>query len=277
MKRSYIVALFGLALICVFAVIFVSVVRSAMASHYIEGTVVDSSGAPLSGVTVAVSNRGWGFSSGGLVWDKAYVYQTTSDSSGRFRIAYDVGGSAHVIATAPGYQPYDGWHDHNSTVTLRLKQHNARYVPLPNGILELGTRNGKPYGWIFAEQRTTFDPQAADLFPQITGPLRSTEVDFTLQAAGGIARLTNEQLGASADPLVYADAAPTQGYTSSLPFDPQPGGVYFVKTRDGQRFAKFATSFVTVGSEQEIRQGNWGVRLEYVYNPSGSPDLTFQR
>lgn len=273
MKRRYVVVLVGLALLCVVVMIGVVAARTAMASHYIEGTVVDSSGAPLPGVTVAVKNRGWGLSNGQLVWDKEYVYQTRSDSAGRFRIIYDVGGSAHLTATAQGYQPYDGWHDHNSAVTILLKRLNANYVPLPHGILEIGMRNGKPYGWIFAEQRTTDDPQAADLFPQFAGPLRSAEVDFTLLASGGIARLAHQHLGA--DPLVAIDAAPAEGYTSSLPFE-REGGIYVVKTRDG-RFAKFATSMITVGSEQEIRQGNWGTRFEYVYNPSGSPDLTFQR
>lgn len=274
MKRVFLGVLVGLALIGGIAMLAVGMVRSAMAAHSIQGTVIDPSGAPLADVTVAVRNRGWGRENGQLVWDKEYVFQTTSDGAGQFSVTYDVGSSAHVTATAPGYQPYEGWHDHNSTLTIRLKPLNAQYVALPSGILEIGMRNGAPYGWVFAEQRITFDPQEADLFPQFPGPLRSADVDFTLQAAGGIARLTHTSMGA--DPLVFADAAPTQGYTASLPFEGQGGGVYFVKTRDG-RFAKFATSMLTVGSEQEIRQGTWGARFEYVYNPSGSPDLTFQR
>lgn len=278
MKRNRVLVFFGLPAICLIAALCMLLVRSTMASSYIEGTVIDNSTqAPISGVTVAVSNRGWGFADGGLVWDKDYVYQTTTDHLGRFRIAYRVGSSAHVIATQPGYQPHDDWHDRNSTITIRLKQRNASYVPLPHGVLELGVRNAKPYGWIFADQRITFDLQEADLFPQFIGPLDGAEIEFTLHAPGGITFLANEQGGLGTDLLPFADEAPSIGYTPTLLFDDQQGGVYFVKTRDGQRFAKFATSFTTVSSEQAARQGTWGVRFEYVYNPDGSRNLTFQR
>lgn len=107
-------------------------------SSYIEGTVLDSSTLkPLEGVAVAVSNRGWGFVDGQLVWDKDYIYQALSERNGRFRIEFSIGSSAHVKATKQGYQPYDNWYEPNSTVTIRLKNINPSYRPLPYGILDL--------------------------------------------------------------------------------------------------------------------------------------------
>src|SRR3954452_25246886 len=65
--------------------------------RYIEGTVIDGrTRAPGAGAAVMVSNRGWGWINGQLVWDKDYVYPTVSDPNGKFRIGFDVGSSAHV-------------------------------------------------------------------------------------------------------------------------------------------------------------------------------------
>jgi hypothetical protein len=101
---------------------FLLALRVFTGSSYIAGTVVDArTGAPLAGVAVAVSNRGWGVVNGQLVWDKDYVYPTVSDQQGRFRIAFDVGSSAHVKATKAGYQPHDSWYESNRVITITLQ------------------------------------------------------------------------------------------------------------------------------------------------------------
>ncbi len=122
MKRIRLPLLVGVPVLCVVACIAGTLIRLMLMSSYIEGRVIDSaSGEPLAGVTVAVSNRGWGFHDDELVWDKDHIYPTTSDSTGQFRIVYKVGSSAHVIATADGYDTYDGWHDSNTSITIHLK------------------------------------------------------------------------------------------------------------------------------------------------------------
>lgn len=270
--------LFGLPLLCIAAGLGAGLLalRGAWRASYIEGIVLDSSGVPLAGAEVAVSNRGWGYIDGRLVWDKDFVYSATTGPDGRFRIEYQVGSSAHVLASAGGHQPYDGWHDSNSTITIRLKKVVANYRRLPHGMLEIGMRDFKPYGWDFSEGRTTSDPGAADLFPDIAG-LRSGPAPFLLQAPGGIIFVPEATLGGGEDPLVFVDTAPTDGYAPSIMFDPQQrGGIYFVKTRLG-KFAKLVSTSTTSGSEADARRGTWGIRLEYVYNPDGSPNLVFQR
>lgn len=96
--------------------------RLMAAESYIDGVVVDSvTGQPLSGVRVAVSNRGWAVVDGGLIWDKDYVYPTLTDAAGQFTIAYRVGSSAHVIATKANYIEYNDWHDSNTSIVIRLQ------------------------------------------------------------------------------------------------------------------------------------------------------------
>ncbi len=269
---------FGLLVLGIVLGIGVFVARAGQRGSYIEGMVVDSStGAPLPGVSVAVSNRGWGFIDGRLVWDKDFVYETATDVAGRFRIVYQVGSSAHVLASKAGYEPYDDWHNSNSTITIRLKKLTGSYRPLPHGILELGMRDYKPYGWVFSERQITFDREEADLFPDADGTGNGPASTFSLYAPGGIIFVPEAALGAG-DSLVFADTAPSGGYVPSITFDPQQkGGIYFVKTRNGRQYTKFVATSTTSGSEADIRRGTWGLRLEYVYNPDGTPTLIFQR
>ncbi len=57
---------------------------------------------PIAKAEVSVSLRGWGFSDGGLVWDKEYVNSTQSDDSGRFKISLG-SNSALIKVTKEGY------------------------------------------------------------------------------------------------------------------------------------------------------------------------------
>lgn len=109
------------ATLCICGALFLFATHVFTRTSYIEGVVLDSrTRAPLPGVAVEVSNRGWGFVNGQLVWDKDYVYPTVSDQNGRFHIVFDVGSSAHVKAAKAGYQPHDNWYDSNSTITIAL-------------------------------------------------------------------------------------------------------------------------------------------------------------
>jgi hypothetical protein len=62
----------------------------------VSGKVVDANNNGVSGVTVRISQRGWGYNDY-LVWDKNYFYNTTTDSEGNFRLTYYRGGiDAHL-------------------------------------------------------------------------------------------------------------------------------------------------------------------------------------
>jgi phosphosulfolactate synthase (CoM biosynthesis protein A) len=70
----------------------------------ISGKVIDVNSVGISGITVRVVQRGWGFSSS-LVWDKDYFYQTITDSNGNFEITYYRGGiDAHLQIYRGNYE-----------------------------------------------------------------------------------------------------------------------------------------------------------------------------
>ena len=67
----------------------------------VSGLVQDgSTGRPLAGASVELSNRGWGTRDGQIVWDAEKVARTTSDSTGRFM--FDESGGVALRVTAPG-------------------------------------------------------------------------------------------------------------------------------------------------------------------------------
>ena len=93
---------------------------------------------------------------------------------------------------------------------------------------------------------------------------------------GGIRFVAREELGVDNMFLIYTDTAPLDGYesTAELDFD-SDGGIYFVKTRDGEQYAKFEfipTAFAMESATDIARD----LSLHYVYNPDGSRDLRYQ-
>lgn len=250
-----------------------------MPEKYVQGTVIDfQTSVPVADVLIALHQTGSGFIDGGLVWDKQYVYETTSDQNGRFKIAYKAGSSAHVIATKDGYIDYEEWHANGSDITIKLKQTIANYQPLPNGSFTIGIENHRPFGWNFSRNRTTFNRDEADIFPEFEGEPNTERVTIQSGGAGGIAYISNDAAGISGDPLIFSDTAPADGYQPSAPLvHSDQKGIYFVRTNDGGHYAKFASSYITIGSEQEFKQGNWALQFAYVFNPDGSRNLEFQK
>ena len=253
-------------------------------TYAVEGSIVNyDTQQPLSGAVVTLSAVGWGTRNGFLVWDKVYIYQGVTDEQGRFSIEARRD-ATNLMATKGGYIPYQGWHDINRPVHLKLKQKNAEYVPLPSGQLEVGSMDSVPYGWIFAESKTTSDPAEADIFMGISNNSRE-HVILETSGRGGIAFISAEELGVNSDFLVYAAIAPELGYVDAVELSLQrgkegPAGVYFVRTRDGKHFAKFyfgPSGYGVLGSEQEHQEGHWALLLDYVYDPRGSRNLEFQK
>ena len=92
------VVLIGLLLITAFGFMF------ARRDKVVAGHVVDcQTNAPIAGADILVSQSGWGFSNGSLVWDRTYVYRATSDETGSFELTYNVGSSANIGVHKDGY------------------------------------------------------------------------------------------------------------------------------------------------------------------------------
>ena len=259
----------------------------ACRQHFVEGQLVDyESGEPIPGATVSVVELGWDFAE--VVWDHAYVFHGMSDKDGKFRIdftspwpplIFDFSSSAHVMARHSDYVRIDVWVWKDQSKLVRMKKHNPRYSELPNGFMNVGVKNQRPYGWVFSAGRTTFAQEEADVFPVFDQSAKRKRFRLRTYDDGGIAFLPTEQIGAEYDLLVYTDRAPLEGYSSEIELDvSKPGGVYFVRTRDGLRYAKFVlhppTGYsINLGSSGE---GKWELMVQYVYNPSGNTDLQFE-
>lgn len=67
-----------------------------------------------------VTQSGWGFSNGSLVWDRSYVYRTTSDDTGRFSVTYNVGSSADILVEKKGYIRAQQYEEENSSISIRI-------------------------------------------------------------------------------------------------------------------------------------------------------------
>jgi hypothetical protein len=87
----------------------------------VAGHVVDcQTNAPIAGAGVLVTQSGWGFSNGSLVWDRSYVYRTTSDDTGRFSVTYNVGSSADILVEKKGYIRAQQYEEENSSISIRI-------------------------------------------------------------------------------------------------------------------------------------------------------------
>ena len=135
--------------------------------HFVEGTVVDyDTGEPVSGVQVQARQTGWLISTKGFQWDHTYTFEAVTDRNGRFHLDYDVGNSAKIQATHERYVTFVHWYEPDSSPVLKIKRKNPDHVPPRFGVLRLGVEKHQPFGWVFAEQRITFDAEEADVFPR---------------------------------------------------------------------------------------------------------------
>jgi hypothetical protein len=188
-------------------------ISACSGEHFIEGTVVDyETGEPIEGATVSANQTGWDFSNlPSVVWDHTYVFDGLSNEQGKFHTIYNVGTSANMKAEKEGYVTYRHWYPQDSSAVIKLKPRDPNYVPPQQQWIEIGMKNSRPYGWVFAEKRTTFDEGEADLFPTVSTTQEYTKFDFTLAAPGGIAFVSEKEVGVESDWLVFADEAPADG------------------------------------------------------------------
>jgi len=269
------------------SIILILLLTTACSSEkFIEGTVVDfDTGEPLFETRVTANQQGWDLSDVTyFVWDKNYPFKAITDDKGQFRILYDVGTSANLWAQKEGYSQFANWYPENSKVLIKLKKKDPDYVPPQSQLVELGFKNSRPYGWVFAENRRTFDSDEADLFPIARADQKFLRYDIVMQSSmkGGLQFISATELGVPSDWMIFVDEVPDGPWTTSVRLETksdEPGGVYFVRTEDGS-YAKFdfnPRSFGAQGSEREFKEGTWGLLLNAVYSDSGSRNLKVQR
>ena len=145
--------------------IILLIVTACSSEKFIEGRVVDyDSGEALVEVQVIANQSGWGLSdiNNDVVWDKTFPFEAITDDDGNFHILYDVGDSANIWVHKEGYSQLGHWYSKNSQVVIKLKKKDPDYVPPQQQLAEIWFKNSQPYGWIFAENRRTFDADEAD-------------------------------------------------------------------------------------------------------------------
>lgn len=266
---------------------------AACSSGAVSGELVDyATGQPIAAASVTAHARGWGISSGQLVWDRSYSTSTTTDADGRFTVRVPgpvllTFGGATLSVEAAGYQRLS---EIAATASATLLLQTVRSVPraerAPGGIAYIGiTESGRPFGWSFARNRATLDLRAADIFPLDSGGSDPRTVTLASRAPGALLLLSRErQRIATASYgmfLRYADVAPKDGYQPSISIDARgSGGTIFVRTAD-DRFAKlaFTTPLSTMrgsiaGGEIEERAA-WALPLPFAYNPFPGRTLAY--
>jgi hypothetical protein len=247
-----------------------------------SGRVTDQvSGKPIVGAVVTASQTGWGLRAGRPVWDMAIASQAQTDETGAFSLQPALGSGMLVGITKDGYIPYREWHYPSDSVSITLHPARAANPALVKGVLELGYQDGVPYGWNFAHQTITRDENEADLFPLGEGARYTQVMTLTTTSQGGIATQTATTLGVTSNLIFASDTAPASGYAPTVNLtltgaSSLDGALYFVRTRDGQHYAKFVfdpSNYSPIGSDLDKQHGTWGLLLDYTYNPDGSRDL----
>ncbi|CAI2719386.1 carboxypeptidase-like regulatory domain-containing protein [Nitrospina watsonii] len=250
--------------------------------HVIEGTVVDyDTREPVAGVRVQAHQTGWKITRDSVTWDHTYTFDTVTDQRGKFRLVYDVGNSAKIQVARKGYVPFTHWYEADSTPVLKIKRKNPDHKPVRFGVMRIGVENHQPFGWSFAEGRIAFDPEEADVFPMFGSKTDWNHIRLAVAGGGGLQFVSASELEVDGDYLVYTDRAPRQGYAENLEMNfEEPGGVYFVRTRDGRHYAKFEfdpTRLATEGGTSGYTQGNWALLLMYLHNASGGRYLKYEK
>lgn len=244
----------------------------------IDGTVTDyHTGAPIGGAEVTSVEHGWGFSDGSLVWDKDKSSAVTTAPDGTFTARFRNGASAKLRVRSRGYQAFESVYARGADVGIRLKRRVEDAPVLPSGFLQLGLMDdGTTYGWNFARGEIARSPEDADILPVTVGEGARDAITFRALGEGGIRFVPARELGVDDLFLVYTDEAPADGYQDTAMIDfTSEGGVYFVRTRDGGHYAKFAftpTAFGQIHDPGSVRD----LALHFVYNPDGSRNLLYQ-
>ena len=261
-----------LPIIAVICIVILMITLSCAADKTIEVRIIDyQTLKPIENAQVLVTQSGTGFVGWRFVWGQYYKFTSTTNSEGTIYARNLSGQSVFIRVDHDEYISLMGTYPIKPIITLKLKKKSKGYVALPWGNLEIGVENGCPFGWIFSERKKTFDPNEADIFPEIVNGL------LYITAAKGINFFSKEAIGATNRLLIYTDTAPYNGYVSKEKLDlKSTSGVYFIITKDNN-YAKFefdsASGYSSEGSIKNFHGKDWGLFFKYVFNPDGSRNL----
>jgi hypothetical protein len=243
---------------------------------YISGTVLDfDTGEPIEGARV----REW--QSWDIVAGHGPVVSTSgwTNRNGSFRLNYfEVERSVNLQASSKGYSRFECFYEHDRHIVVRLRRRISADPRLPTGFIRLRlTKDGKLYGWNFSEARMTASEDSADIFPTYIDPATSGKLQVKAPGKGGIQFISQDLLKVDNLFLIYTDTAPLGGYhtTAEMRFLSK-GGIYFVRTRDGNNFAKIEFNAFSYSGDDITPDVEREVDLKYVYNDRGSRDLRYQ-
>lgn len=273
--------------------LFILLAAAACSRGNASGTLVDyATGEPIANASIAAHSRGWGFSSGQLVWDKSYSARASTDAHGRFNVLLPgrrplmLGGTT-LSVEAVGYQRLSGINVvDGGQILLQAVKSVPRAERVPGGMAYIGiTEGGQPFGWSFARNRPVLDPNEADIFPADSVRAESRAFELASTPPGALLFLSREAQRLTSDSygmfLRYASDAPPDGYESSITVDPRgPGGTLFVRTAQG-RFAKlaFTTPLSTMRGSIPVsgmtERAAWALPLPFAYNPFPGRTLAY--
>ena len=260
------------------AVLFGSLIAACRWTKTVEGTITDyDTHAPLPGVPVFAHQSGWGTSPGYLVWDQEYKYRAETDQAGGFTLRYRVGSTARLGVDLEGYNRFSDFAEPGQHVDIRLKRLPPPHARLQHDQIRFGLReDGTLYGWAFDRKTIATSCADADILPErVDGETRGP-ILINACGQGGLRFIPAESLGVRRDFLVYADTAPEDGYTRQLLLDfSGQGGIVFVRTRDGQHYAKFEFTPYAFGGYLD-RGVKRDAAFEYVFDPGGSRYLPYE-
>lgn len=253
-------------------------IPSCRMAKTIQGRVIDfESREPIAGVAIFANQSGWGIESGRVVWDKEYRYRAESGPSGEFVLQYRVGSDAKLRIDLEGYSRFLGFAGPGKPVEVRLKRLPPPHPRLPNGDLRFGTRtDGTLYGWAFDSAAIASSCAEADVLPEQVDADTRGPILISACGRGGLFFVPAESLGVQGEFLVYADTAPEEGYTKQLLLDfSGRGGLVFVRTRDGLRYAKFQFTPRSFGgiADRDVKRD---AAFTYVFDPGGGRYLPFE-
>jgi hypothetical protein len=162
----------------------------------VSGVVQDAgTSRPVAGATIELSNNGWGFRNGQLVWDAETISRAVTDPEGRFAFAAD--GGAGLRVSAP----------HQAIVRTSLCSRSPMIV-----------RIGGPYPDLRADKRLFLDPGLQSESDGAAQPASaqglglgvsaspSDESRLRIEAKGGIAFIEGTGVIPAPPPLPYGRA-----------------------------------------------------------------------
>jgi hypothetical protein len=231
----------------------------------------------------------------------SYCDTTITDSKGNFRFLRVRGNLGYVRAEAPGYHEFhgDAARAKAGTLWVNPREPGTQYLKRLN--VRIGEYfDGGFFGYSFALGDTSSDPTLCDLFPveadRIPPPWDTTGVaqrvvlasmrhklELAALGDGGVIFIPHPVIPESYWPLDYMDEAPLGGYSKSITIDVTgPGGVAWVRTRDGEHYAKLRVlprASVQLlhrsGTDRDTGQRNvaWSYRFESRFAREGGRDL----